>query len=124
MTRSRKVLVIEDNADFAAALAAVLRLWKHEVVIVSNGEAGLLKARELEPDVIICDIGLPGELSGYAVSRALRDDPDLARAYRIALTGYAQPDDQQTAREAGFQAHLAKPADLDLLERLIAELPG
>ena len=120
---ARKVLVIEDNEDVAEWLATALALSGHDVTVSSDGEAGLAKARELDPDVILCDIGLPGALDGYAVARRLRDDQSLATAYRIALSGYAQPADQKRARDAGFEAHVSKPPDLHALERLLAELP-
>jgi two-component system CheB/CheR fusion protein len=119
----RKVLVIEDNKDVAEWLAEALALAGHQVTITLDGEQGLAKARELDPDVILCDIGLPGSLDGYAVARALQGDPALATAYRVALTGYAQPEDQRRAREAGFEAHLSKPPDLDALEQILAEMP-
>jgi PAS domain S-box-containing protein len=119
----RKVLVIEDNDDVAEWLATALALSGHDVTISADGEAGLAKARELDPDVILCDIGLPGALDGYAVARRLCEDESLATAYRIALSGYAQPADQKRARDAGFEAHVSKPPDLRALERLLAELP-
>jgi PAS domain S-box-containing protein len=122
--RRLKVLVVEDNRDAAETLAQVVELWGHEVAVASDGVEGLAKARELEPDVVLCDLGLPGELDGYAVARTLRQDARLATTYRVALTGYAQPEDQQRTREAGFEAHIAKPPDLELLERLLAELPA
>jgi two-component system CheB/CheR fusion protein len=119
----RKVLVIEDNQDVAEWLATALALSGHDVTVSPDGEAGLAKARELGPEVILCDIGLPGALDGYAVARRLCEDAALATAYRVALSGYAQPADQKRARDAGFEAHISKPPDLDVLERLLAELP-
>jgi CheY-like chemotaxis protein len=123
-SQGRNVLVIEDNRDAAESLAEALRLSGHEVAVAFDGATGLAKARELDPDVIVCDIGLPGLLDGYAVARMLRDDAALTNAYRIALTGYAQPEDQRKAREAGFDAHFAKPPDLVGLVRLLADLPA
>ena len=120
----RKVLVIEDNEDVAEWLATALTFSGHQVTITLDGETGLRKAREVAPDVILCDLGLPGRLDGFAVARALQEDATLANAYRVALSGYAQPEDQKRARDAGFEAHLAKPPDLDVLERLLAELRG
>jgi CheY-like chemotaxis protein len=118
--QGRRVLVIEDNPDTAETLADVLRLSKHEVVVASDGASGLAKAHAFKPEVVVCDIGLPGALDGYAVARALREDPALARAFCIALTGYARPDDLKRAREAGFDAHMGKPPDLGALDSLIA----
>jgi two-component system CheB/CheR fusion protein len=118
----RRVLVIEDNADVAEWLALALSYSGHDVTIALDGEQGLRKARELRPEVILCDLGLPGAIDGYAVARALCQDASLATAYRVALSGYAQPEDQQRAREAGFEAHLSKPPDLDALECLLRRL--
>jgi PAS domain S-box-containing protein len=119
----RKVLVIEDDVDVAEWLAHALSFSGHRVTIALGGEEGLACAREIDPDVILCDIGLPGAFDGYAVARALTGDASLASVYRVALSGFAQPEDQRRAREAGFHAHLAKPPDLDALEALLAELP-
>ena len=118
----RRVLVIEDDEDVAEWLTHVLSSAGHHVTIAYDGREGLDRARELAPEVVLCDIGLPGELDGYAVARALQNEPALAGVYRVALSGYAQPDDQKRAREAGFEAHLSKPPDLDALDRLLADL--
>jgi len=120
---TRKVLVIEDNRDGAEALSMALKLLGHDVTVAFDGTEGLAKAHEVKPDVIVCDVGLPGIVDGYRVARSLRDDADLASAYRVALTGYAQPEDQAKAQEAGFDVHLAKPADMNVLERLVAKAP-
>jgi signal transduction histidine kinase/CheY-like chemotaxis protein len=120
----RKVLVIEDNKDAAESLAMALGLLGHEVAIAFDGATGLAKVAEFHPDVILCDIGLPGGSDGYAIARALRRDPELASVYRVALTGYAQPEDKRRASAAGFDAHFAKPPDLNALERLLKELPA
>ena len=77
------------------------------------------KARAFQPDVVLCDIGLP-EMDGYEVARTMRADPELGTVGLVALSGYAQPEDVDTAREAGFDAHLAKPPSIDTLERAMA----
>jgi PAS domain S-box-containing protein len=122
--RRRKVLVIEDNRDAAQSLAAALAHWGHEVSVAFDGMAGLAEARRFKPDVVLCDIGLPGDVDGYAVARALREDATQASIYRVALTGYARPEDQMKAREAGFHAHFAKPGDLVTLAQLLAQAPS
>ena len=75
-----------------------------------------------DPEVVICDIGLPG-MDGYAVARAFRARDGLRYKYLVALSGYAQPEDLQRARDAGFDQHLAKPTSLDKLEQLLSEVP-
>jgi PAS domain S-box-containing protein len=119
----RTVLIIEDDEDVAEWLAHALSFNGHRVTISPDGRAGVAKARELAPDVILCDIGLPGGFDGYAVAQTLQRDAALATAYRIALSGYSQPEDQERARGAGFDAHLSKPPDMNALARLLADLP-
>jgi CheY-like chemotaxis protein len=116
----RRCLVIEDHADAAESLALLLRLAGHEADVAFDAGEGLEKARRLRPEVVLCDIGLPGAMDGYGVAKALRADPELQSAYLIALTGYGQVEDRRRAMEAGFDAHLTKPADLDALRRLLA----
>ena len=118
----RTVVVIEDNRDAAESLVEVLDLEGHRVHVAFNGRDGLGAIREVRPEIVLCDLGLP-DLDGYEVARAVRRDGDVSWTYLIALTGYAQPEDRRRAKEAGFDRHLAKPPDLDELERLIAEAP-
>jgi PAS domain S-box-containing protein len=117
-TRALRILHIEDNADVAGSLAEILRLEGHEPFIATTGRSGIARARELRPDVVLCDIGLP-DLDGYEVARALRADEAVRSTLLVALTGYAQPDDRRRAAEAGFDAHLSKPPALDQLDALL-----
>ncbi|HET8541123.1 MAG TPA: PAS domain-containing protein [Anaeromyxobacter sp.] len=110
----RRVLLVDDNADAARMLADVLELLGHEVSVAADGTTGIALARELRPDVVICDLGLP-DVDGYEVARTLRSDEALRSTRLIALSGYGQPEDKQRAREAGFEAHLTRPAPLDAL---------
>jgi two-component system CheB/CheR fusion protein len=116
---SRRVLVIEDNVDAADSLRDVLALCGHEVEIACDGYAGVEKARAFRPEVILCDIGLP-KMDGYQVAKALRADANLSRVRLVALSGYAQPEDLQCSLDAGFDAHLAKPATIETIERAVA----
>jgi two-component system, chemotaxis family, CheB/CheR fusion protein len=116
----RRCLIIEDNVDAAESLSLLLQLTGHEAEVAFDGTAGVEKARSFRPEVVLCDIGLPGELDGYAVARAFRADPELRGAFLIALTGYGQEEDRRRALDAGFDTHLTKPADLDALRRLLA----
>jgi PAS domain S-box-containing protein len=121
-TRSRRrVLVIEDNIDAADSLRALLSLSDHEVDVAHTGPEGIAKAREFCPDVVLCDIGLPG-MDGYEVARAFRSEDRLKNTYLVALSGYALPEDMERAREAGFERHLAKPPDLKMLEQMLANV--
>jgi two-component system CheB/CheR fusion protein len=91
--------------------------------VAFDGFRGIEKAREFKPDVVFCDIGLPG-MDGYQVARAFRSDAALGKVFLAALTGYASSEDQQRAAEAGFARHLAKPASLQMLEEVITSLPS
>jgi PAS domain S-box-containing protein len=117
----RRVLVIEDNEDAADSLREVLELAGHEVEVAYGGREAIARARVFQPDVVLCDIGLP-EMDGYEVARAMRADPELGSVALVAVSGYAQPEDVAMATEAGFDAHLAKPPSVDTLERTMAEV--
>jgi PAS domain S-box-containing protein len=116
----RRVLVLDDNEDAAAILRDMLELDGHVVEVAYTGREGIEKAQAFYPDVVLCDIGLP-EMDGYEVARRMRADPALGSVALIALSGYAQPEDVEMARESGFDAHLAKPAGADTLARALAE---
>jgi two-component system CheB/CheR fusion protein len=113
------VLIIEDNLDAAQSLADLLELEGHRARVARDGTTGLRMACELKPDVVLCDIGLP-DMDGYEVARILRREPSLGSTRLVALSGYAQPEDKQRALEAGFDAHLSKPAALDELAEILA----
>ena len=119
----RRVLIIEDNIDAADSLREALEFSEHEVEVAYNGPAGIAKAREYKPEVVFCDIGLPG-MDGFDVARAFRADDALKGSYLVALSGYALPEDVQRASEAGFDQHLAKPPNLDILEQTLARAPS
>lgn len=118
--RPRRILVIEDNLDTACSLRLLLEVTEHRVEVTHGANAGLEKAREFRPEIILCDIGLPGGMDGCAFARAARQEPALKDAYLIAMTGYGQDDDRRRTREAGFDVHLTKPVDPEVLEWLIA----
>jgi two-component system CheB/CheR fusion protein len=118
----RRVLIIEDNVDAADSLRDVLAFGEHEVEVAYNGPQGIAKAKEFRPDVVFCDIGLPG-MDGFAVARAFRADDALRGVFLVALSGYALPEDVARAQAAGFDRHLAKPPSLEKLEKILAEVP-
>jgi PAS domain S-box-containing protein len=120
---ARRVLIVEDNVDAAEMLRTALTFGGHAVEVAHDGPGGLVAARRFRPDIVLCDVGLPG-MTGYDVARAFRSDPTLGPVYLVALTGYALPEDLAKAREAGFDLHLAKPPDLDLLARVLAAAPS
>jgi PAS domain S-box-containing protein len=115
----RRILVIEDNVDAADMLRTLLELEGHEVQVAYDGPTGLDVAGRSQPDIILCDIGLPG-MDGCAVAQAVRADDRLRRAYLVALSGYALPEDLQRAADAGFDTHIAKPASVETLRAVLA----
>ncbi|MDI1475461.1 PAS domain S-box protein [Polyangium sp. y55x31] len=117
----RRVLVIEDNVDAAETLREALGMSDHVVEVAFAGPEGIEKARRFEPDVVLCDIGLPG-MDGYGVARTMRADPKLRSVYLVALSGYALQEDVERSRQAGFDRHIAKPPSLTALEKMLAEV--
>ncbi len=122
LPRPARVFVVEDNLDAALTLRDLLEIWGYEARTVHDGLSALEVAPEFHPDVVLLDIGLPG-IDGYEVARRLRDRADLPGLLIIAVTGYGQESDRQRAREAGFDQHLVKPVDLEILRRLLAAAP-
>jgi PAS domain S-box-containing protein len=116
-----RILLVEDNADSAESMALLLRLDGHEVRTARDGAEAVEVARSICPQVALLDIGLP-EMDGYEVARRLRVMPEAQRAVMIALTGYGQPEDRRRSHEAGFDHHLTKPIDYDVLASLIRSL--
>jgi signal transduction histidine kinase/CheY-like chemotaxis protein len=119
----RRVLVIEDNVDAADVLREMLLIWDHEVEVARDGREGLLKARSFRPDLVLCDIGLPG-MDGYEVAEAIRSDPSIASTYLVAITGYASPDDERKVARAGFHRYLPKPVPVDVIEDVLLSAPS
>ena len=115
----RRVLIIEDHRDAAESLRMLLALQGHETHVAHGGPEGVETARAMRPDVVVCDLGLPG-MSGFEVARTLRADPATACALLICVSGYGQAEDRKKALQAGFDAALVKPADPDELQRLMA----
>jgi signal transduction histidine kinase len=107
---ARRILVVEDNADAAVTLRDFLELSGHEVQLAASGADGVQAARDFHPEIVLCDIGLPG-MDGFEVAAALRRDPTTSSAKLIAVTGYGGAEDRRRSKEAGFDLHLTKPVD-------------
>jgi signal transduction histidine kinase/CheY-like chemotaxis protein len=105
-----RILVVEDNLDSAESLRMFLELFGHGVTLAHTGPDGVAAARAQRPDVVLCDIGLPG-MDGFAVAGTLRRQPETAATRLIAVTGYGQEEDRRRALSAGFDIHLVKPVD-------------
>jgi two-component system CheB/CheR fusion protein len=117
----RRILVIEDNADAAQMLQALLEIRGHEVHVASNGPDALALLREREVDVVLCDVGLP-DMSGYDIALAMRADASLRELPLVALTGYGQPEDRRRTKQAGFNEHFTKPVDLAAIDAVLRRL--
>jgi CheY-like chemotaxis protein len=106
--------------DAAELLGEVLELDGHQVTVVHDGLAALERMGAFDPEVIFLDIGLPG-MDGYEVARRIRERSGGAGPRLVAVTGYGQASDRQRSREAGFDAHLVKPVELDHVRELVAD---
>jgi CheY-like chemotaxis protein len=117
----RNVVIIEDNRDGARSLAMLIRALGGTAHIAHDGTTGIALAREIRPQVVLLDIGLP-DVDGYEACRQIR--ADLGRTARIiAVTGWGQTEDKQRAHEAGFDAHVTKPPDPATLRRYLSLWP-
>lgn len=118
MSKSRRVLLVDDNIDAAESLAQLLELSGHEVRTAGDGNNAVKVAREFLPEVVFCDLGLPG-MNGFDVARELRLLPAGHDIVLAALTGYGQPSDREKTARAGFDAHLVKPVDPSVIESFL-----
>ena len=116
-----RVLVVDDNPDAGDSLAMILEVLGAEVRVARSGAEAIDMFGAYQPSVVLLDIGMPG-MNGYDVARALRTRFPDRGATLVALTGWGQEDDRRRAREAGFDHHLVKPADLDVLQHLLCAI--
>lgn len=112
----RNILVVDDNEDVRKSLCRLLGLHGYQAVGACDGPSALRMAEEVQPMVVLVDIGLPG-MDGYEFARQLRRTKNQSRL--VAITGYGQPSDRARSRDAGFAAHLVKPVDIDTLLPLL-----
>ncbi len=117
--RALRVLVVDDNRDAATCLAWLLQFWGHTVCVASDGPMALEAARCSRPDVVLLDLGLPG-MDGYQVAQRLRG-ADGRGPVLWALTGHGLEEDRRRSQAAGFERHLLKPVDPEVLEMLLAQ---
>ncbi len=116
-----KVLIVDDNVDSAQTSLWMLDLMGHKGTVAHEGVRALEIAQDLNPDVVLLDIGMPG-MDGYEVCRQLRQMPEMKNKTVIAQTGWGQESDRQKAFAAGFDHHITKPVSLDLLTQLLADI--
>ena len=119
-SRRTRVVIVEDNHEAADSLRLLLGLRGYEARVAYTGPEGVRLAQDWPPEVVLCDIGLPG-LDGYGVATALRQHPATAQARLIAVTAYGSEAARRRSQEVGFERHLVKPVDPgELLEVLAA----
>lgn len=118
-----RVLVVDDNTISAESLALILKLEGYESRAAYDGESALEVVRAFRPEAILADLGLPG-IDGHELARRVRRDPDLSAGLRllIALTGRAGAEARQRSREVGFDHHLVKPIDPEVILALLSSL--
>ena len=114
-----RVLVVDDNVEAAQVLGALMQSSGFEVRLSHDGRSALEMVGAFRPHLLLLDLGLP-LLDGYAVARAIRDDPLLVQPTLIAITGYSQDGDRDRSSAAGFDHHLVKPVDFEQLLTLIS----
>jgi PAS domain S-box-containing protein len=117
-----RVLVVDDNRDVLHLISKLLKMRGHTVAVAKDGSSGVNMAREFRPDLVLCDIGLPGEMNGYRVAEALRADPATRWTHLVAVTGFGQEEDRRRALAAGFDRHMTKPVGYADLVTLIADM--
>jgi CheY-like chemotaxis protein len=114
-----RVLIVDDNPDVRESLGVVCDVWGYEVATAADGGEALALVAAFQPDVVLLDLGLPGELDGSEVARRIRDADDH-RVFIVALTGWTQPKDRHNALRAGVDTIVLKPPDLEDLQRTMA----
>jgi PAS domain S-box-containing protein len=117
----RRILVADDNLDSVESMAIALRLMGHDVRTAHDGVAAVEAVERDKPDLVLLDLGMP-RMNGYDACRRIREMDGGQKIVIIAQTGWGQEEDQSRTREAGFDGHLIKPADYDVLEKLLASL--
>jgi PAS domain S-box-containing protein len=115
----RRILIVDDNLSNACSLDLLLRALGQEVHTAFDGLTALEMLRQLQPDVVLLDIGLP-VIDGYEVARRCRAEPELENVTLVAMTGYGKEEDRRRSRQAGFSAHLVKPVNVEDLRQLLS----
>lgn len=108
----KKILIVDDQPETVRLLEIILRREDRELLSASNGRGALELARQADPDLMLLDIMMPGELDGYQVARALKDDPRTRHIHIIVMTAKAQKQDRLDALGAGADDYIAKPFDV------------
>jgi len=116
--RIKRILVVDDNADAAASLAELLKLFGHETWTAGDGQEAIDIARTMLPDIVFLDLGMP-RVDGIEAARRIRALPNVKQPLLVALTGWGQEADRQRTLQAGFDLHLVKPVDAAALGSIL-----
>jgi two-component system CheB/CheR fusion protein len=114
-----RVLEVDDCRDTTRTVALLLNFWGHEVRVANDGANALAEAYAFLPHVVMLDVELGMGMNGYEVAHRLRALPDFQDTLLICMTGFGRKSDVQASREAGFDHHLLKPTNPELLQRLL-----
>ena len=113
-----RVLLVDDDHEVVQSLVKLARSLGHEVRVAFGGDAALPVAEQFRPQIVLMDVGLPG-LSGYDAARTIRSRPWAEGVILVAMTAQAREADRRRAIEAGFDRHITKPVDADVIEALL-----
>ncbi|SFB71537.1 PAS domain-containing protein [Massilia yuzhufengensis] len=116
-----KILVVDDNVDAATTLSMILEACGYQTEVAHDGVQAVAAAQAFRPHVAFLDIGMPG-MDGYDTARAMRSVAGLEGMTLVALTGWGADSDRQKSNEAGFNHHLTKPVQLDVVQELLGTL--
>jgi signal transduction histidine kinase/CheY-like chemotaxis protein len=119
--RKLKLLVVDDNPDAASSLATLVELLGHEVRTTHDGDTAIRVAETFRPHVVLLDIGMPG-IDGYEACRRMRQHGWSKGMRCVAITGWGQDEDRRRSAAAGFDEHLVKPVEPEVLERLLGRV--
>ena len=119
----RRVLVVDDSHDARAILKLLLTKMGHEARDAEDAETGMAVSRDFRPELVLCDIMLPGQMSGYAFAKAARQDGAMRELCIVAVSGWEGSEHERQAYEAGFDCVLKKPVELNDLATILLTLP-
>lgn len=119
---ARRILIVEDEPDSARTLALIVGVMGHRAEYINDPTIALETARRMRPDLVFLDIGLP-KIDGYTLAKLFRQEFGFDAMRLVALTGHGLPADRVQSREAGFDAHVLKPADPEIIESILKTFP-
>ncbi len=118
-----RVVVIDDRRDSSFTLRRMLELSGHEVYVAEEGPSGVALARQVKPDIVLCDLDLPGGMSGYDIVQELRAHEETRHALIVAVTGHAEAEARERSFQAGFDRHMVKPLSRAQLHEILKAVP-